>query len=86
MTVRTIVAYITAITGSSSLAQLAGLRFDRTPADSLLTTITDCYTSILLAFTESNIFILCTEFRCYNRYKVLYPEATTTHNFKQEVC
>ena len=72
MTIRTIVAY-TAITRSSSLTQPAGLRVDRTPADSLLTTITDCYTSILLAFTEANILILCTEFRCYNRYKVLHP-------------
>ena len=61
------------VTACYSLKQPADQRVDRTPADSLLTTTTDCYTSIPLSFAQTNILFLCTEFRCYNRYKVLHP-------------
>ena len=61
------------VTACYSLKQPADQRVDRTPADSLLTTTTDCYTSIPLSFAQTNILFLCTEFRCYNRYKVIHP-------------
>ena len=62
------------VTACYSLKQPADQRVDRTPADSLLTTTTDCYTSIPLSFAQTNILFLCTEFRCYNRYKVIHPQ------------
>ena len=46
------------VTACYSLLQPAVPRVDRTPADSLLTTITDCYTSILLSSRTSQRFFL----------------------------
>ena len=69
---------VTAVTACYSLLQseAAGGPESRphTQADSLLTTTTDCYTSIPLSFAQTNILFLCTELRCYNRYKVIHPQ------------
>ena len=46
------------VTACYSLTQPAVPRIDSTPADSLLITMTDCETSILLSFRASQHFIL----------------------------
>ena len=68
---------VTAVTACYSLTQpdTAGGPKGRphTRADSLLITMADCYTSILLSFAQANVLFLCSDFRCYNRYKVIHP-------------